>query len=131
MIEKTGECFLCGQQASVGAPGAPSGGIMASTLVSCGKCRTNYLVPKTTDLEKLKALSPEQKAWIAGEARRLFETDPSNPFVVNVELPRFGGQFTAWPVCRALVGCGAEPRPPSAYVSLRSGLLLSPFVVDR
>ncbi len=75
-------CLLCDGEALVGAPAAPSGGIMASGLFSCETCST-YLVPKNTDLRKLKALSPAQKEWLAGEARKQFEADPEHPFEIR------------------------------------------------
>jgi hypothetical protein len=57
---------------------------MASTFVSCdGKCLTHYLIPGKTDIGKLLALSPAQKGWLADEARKQFDKDPSTPFIID------------------------------------------------
>jgi hypothetical protein len=82
MSGKPQACFLCEGPATIGPLHAPNGGLMASTLIVCGTCK-QYVVPKSVDLEELKALHPEGKRWLASEIRKQFRDDPSNPFAVS------------------------------------------------
>jgi hypothetical protein len=82
MTSESQTCFLCENPATIGPLHAPNGGLMASTLVTCKACK-QYVVPKSVDLQKLKALHPEGKRWLASEIREQLRNDPSNPFVVG------------------------------------------------
>jgi hypothetical protein len=71
----TETCLLCERPAAARPPASQSGGKRAILRVDCAECGT-YQVSPTVDLDELRALTPEAKAYLSQRTRALLHRVP-------------------------------------------------------